>query len=286
MERTISVCDREADVFEYLTYKLNKNQRFVVRSSWNRKVEVNQDDQHHYLWEVMEAAPVRKKFTMAVPQKGGRPKRTANLNLRFGHVTLALPKFRRATVKEPLKIGVVFIKEDNPPEAVEPLEWMLLTTEPISTAKQAMLVLEHYKARWTIEDWHKAWKSGCAVEKRRQQDAANLEKVAVITGFIAIRLLQLRALANDHAEASCEEFLPEPEWKCLWLSVEKKALPERPPDIRWAHGAIGKLGGWKNSKRDGKIGWMLLYRGWVRLQERTEGFRLAVSLMSPGDVTK
>ena len=59
------------------------------------------------------------------------------------------------------------------------------------------------------------------------------------------------------------------------------------PVLQPNRGEPGKLGGWKDSKRDGKIGWLLLYRGWVRLQERIEGFRLAMSLQAAtGDVTK
>jgi len=35
MARTISICDRESDVYEYLTYKQRQQQRFVVRASRN-----------------------------------------------------------------------------------------------------------------------------------------------------------------------------------------------------------------------------------------------------------
>ena len=35
----ISVCDREADIYEYLRYKLNHDQRFVVRSIQSRQIE-------------------------------------------------------------------------------------------------------------------------------------------------------------------------------------------------------------------------------------------------------
>lgn len=287
MERVISVCDREADVFEYLAFKLGKNQRFVVRASWNRNVKAEHGAERQRLWEIMEAEPVATRFSLNTTQKGGRPKRTVELSLRYRPVTLALPNNRRATAVAPLDLWVLYVKEEHPPEQVQPLEWMLLTSETMRDEEQAMRVLGHYRARWNIEDWHKAWKTGCRVEDRRQQDVDNLEKVAVITAFIAVRLLQLRALAKTGGEAACDKELPDLEWKCLWLSVEKKPLPSKPPDQLWAYQTIGKLGGWKDSKRDGKIGWLLLYRGWVRLQERIEGFRLAMSLQaSTGDVTK
>ena len=39
MKKTMSVCDREADVYEYLQYKRHHSQRFVVRGSQNRTLE-------------------------------------------------------------------------------------------------------------------------------------------------------------------------------------------------------------------------------------------------------
>ena len=37
MHDVISICDREADIYDYLFYKLNNKQRFIVRARENRK---------------------------------------------------------------------------------------------------------------------------------------------------------------------------------------------------------------------------------------------------------
>ena len=39
MHRVISVCDREADIYDYLAYKLSNGERFVVRAKHLRAVE-------------------------------------------------------------------------------------------------------------------------------------------------------------------------------------------------------------------------------------------------------
>ena len=39
----ISVCDREADIYDYLYYKLSQNQRFIVRASENRKLASSEE---------------------------------------------------------------------------------------------------------------------------------------------------------------------------------------------------------------------------------------------------
>ena len=38
LKDVIFVCDREADIYEYIQYKLRNNQRFIVRATHDRKV--------------------------------------------------------------------------------------------------------------------------------------------------------------------------------------------------------------------------------------------------------
>ena len=44
MARVISVCDREADVYEYLSDKCAHNERFIVRACWNRRVQIQEPE--------------------------------------------------------------------------------------------------------------------------------------------------------------------------------------------------------------------------------------------------
>ncbi|EEY51467.1 transposase Tn5 dimerization [Vibrio cholerae CT 5369-93] len=51
----------------------------------------------------------------------------------------------------------------------------MLTSEHITTQKQALTILEWYEKRWLIEDFHKFWKSGgTQVEDLRLQSKGNL----------------------------------------------------------------------------------------------------------------
>lgn len=47
--------------------------------------------------------------------------------------------------------------------------------------------------------------------------------------------------------------------------------PASPLSLRWALETIAKLGGWRNIKRTGRIGWMTLWKGCARFQERLVG---------------
>ena len=48
-----------------------------------------------------------------------------------------------------------------------PIEWMLVTSAAVQTVEDATAVVDHSRARWLIEDYFKALKTGCAFEKRQ-----------------------------------------------------------------------------------------------------------------------
>lgn len=278
MKKVISVCDREADVYQYLDYKIRRSERFVVRAARDRAVEVEADlPEKRRLFSVLVAAPRFGVVTIEVPQRGGRPARRAEVTLR------AAPLRLRRTVKLPdspksLVVNAILAKEEAPPEGAEPLLWVLLTTESIELQPNVLQVLDHYRRRWRIEEFHKAWKSGAGIEERRLQSAGNIQRLAVVLAFVAVRLLQLRDLASDAPDKPCTAVLPSLHWKLLWVSVERKTKRRPPavvPTIKWAFEALGRLGGWKDTKRTGRVGWDAIWDGWFRLQERLDGYELA-----------
>jgi hypothetical protein len=269
--RVVSVCDREADIYQYLGWKLSRAERFIVRAAWSRAVE-SHDDRPIYLWQTMEKARVVARVTVMVPQRAGRGAREATLIVRSRRVRLRRP--HRLTLDEPssLAMGAVLVREENPPPGVEPLEWMLLTSEPVDTASTALTVIGYYRRRWRIEDFHKMWKSGAGVERCRMQRAAHLLRFAVILAFVAVRVLQLREQFEADPDSSCTTVLTETEWKVLWVAVEKTRPPKQPPSAKWAYHAVGRLGGWHDTKRTGRVGPQTLIDGWLRLQERVAGY--------------
>lgn len=108
MSDVISVCDREADIFEYIQYKLDHNQRFIVRASHNRKLEGSEG----YLFQMLPSATTLGTYTIEIAQKTNRKKRQVTLELKTATVTFSLPE-RRAKARElkPITLNVVIAKE-------------------------------------------------------------------------------------------------------------------------------------------------------------------------------
>jgi hypothetical protein len=277
MSRTISVCDRESDVYEYLRYKLSHQQRFVIRAARDRCI-AGSDSTH--LFEFKDQLKGIGQYRIAIPQKGGRKARTAVMEISYAPVTLCPPKHRQAGC-EPLSLNVVICREVSGP-GEDRLEWILLTAEAVTSAAQARQIVQYYEMRWKIEEYHKAWKSGgTQVEKQRMQTADNLERMAVILAFVAVRLLQLRELALDQEKAKqtpCTQLLQDLEWRVLWLKQGRRKLPSSAPSMHWAYYALAKLGGWYDSKRTGKVGWSALWDGWFKLEQMVEGAKLSALL--------
>ncbi len=272
----IWVCDREADVYEYLEYKLRHEDRFVVRASYNRTVA---GDAGH-LWDQLRSEPVKYQRTVQIQQRGrhrgmrpknARPARTAKTEVRACRIT------HTPQGKSPIKLHAVYVSEPKPPKDAEPLEWMLLTTEPIDDNSDIESIIKIYEQRWMIEEYHRVWKTGCRAEDRRFQASDNLRRILAILAFIAVRIMQLRTGLNAQSKASCEQVLSTPQWKCLYALVNPgKRLPRKAPNVKWAAQALAKLAGWIPTKRGMPPGYLTLWKGWSMLESRVEGWLLAM----------
>jgi hypothetical protein len=81
------------------------------------------------------------------------------------------------------------------------LEWLLLTTRPVENLDQALDIVGWYARRWTVEDFHKAWKTGCRAEQRRLAQADRLVPLLGALVIVAVRLLELRDAARRDPNA-------------------------------------------------------------------------------------
>ncbi|MDQ7049127.1 MAG: IS4 family transposase [Enterobacterales bacterium] len=271
MDNIISVCDRESDIFDYIAYKEKHQQRFVVRAKHERIVTGDGDKLTPYINQQSSEL----SYQVKIQQKGGRKARIANVAVRFASVTISPPK--KQAMCDDIKLTLISCNEISPPEGAKALCWKLYTNEAVNCAADALKTVRYYELRWRVEEYHKAWKSaGTQVESFRLQTRQNLEKIIVITAFIAVRLLQLRELSGNKEKAkstSCEGYFAPLEWKLMWSKTEAKALPKKPPTLYWAYYALAKLGRWHDSKRTGVVGWEALWDGWFTLNQLLEGAR-------------
>ena len=70
-----------------------------------------------------------------------------------------------------VELNVVFAKEISASAKKSKIDWMLLTDLPVSKKKDALQIIDFYKMRWSIENYHKVIKSDCTIEKCRLNTA-------------------------------------------------------------------------------------------------------------------
>ena len=279
----IHVMDREADDYRTFLDLKSNGLHFVVRAASDRVLVDASGERNGHIREALAAASVRT--TREVPltrrraegrtaqQKKTFPPRNARLaSLNIAAITALLkrPANQSKKLPETCEVNLVRVWEPAPPKGETPVEWILITTEAIDTEAEVLEVVDAYRARWRIEEFFKALKSGCAYETRQLESFDALVNALAISLPIAWRLLRLRSLADDEPDAPADGFVDADEIAVLRAKIRK--FPRR-PTRRDALLAIAHLGG--HLRRNGRPGWQTLRKGLDDLLMLVEGFRLA-----------
>jgi len=277
MENVIDVCDREADIYEYLEYQISAKNRFLVRASENRLLNNPQGK----VRDIINSLSVEAYYHIDIKQKGGRKSRKAKIALSYQEIKIKKPQ--RAVGSKEITLNMIVCQEVSDIDKNEKLCWVLYTSEPIHNVEDARRLVRYYEVRWRVEEFHKTWKTdGTQVEELRMQSRENLKRIAAIQAFIAVRLMQLQDLAQNNKQAElipCTSCFSQLSWKILWKKIEKKQpFPDETPSLNWAYYAIAKLGGWYDSKRTGRVGVKALWTGWLKLMDLVEAYEIMKEL--------
>ena len=268
--RLLHVADREADIHEAFQTAIDLGDDALIRCSRDRKVE----GPWGRVCATLAAQPILARARIEVPRKKGQRKRWAAIEIRSATVTLDPPA--KYPGRRPLRLGVVWVNEPVVPQGVEPLDWMLWTTLAVGTVEEAQEVVEFYRRRWRIEDFHRTLKEGCRVERTQLKTADRIETLVAYSSAVAVRLLQITHWARTEPTRPCTEVLSDDEWRVLWARIHTARLPEgqEPPGMREAVRMIGRLGGHLGRKCDGLPGVRSLWKGWYVLQLLVEGYHI------------
>lgn len=260
------IADRESDIAEVFARTREQDVDFIVRANQPRAVLAEEGS----LFDLAARAPVKGSLEVSVRPRAGHPARMATVQVRARQITVRGPY--RPSKKMPAEtMHVVEIKELNPPQGLEQLYWALLTSWPCDTFQQCRSVAQAYTARWLIEEYHKALKSGTGVEQSQLETAHGLHALLALLSLVAVRLLGLKMAARAEPDKSMDEMLDDEMWA---VQAKKFGTPPGGWTQRAALVSIARLGGFLARKGDGDPGWMTIWRGWRRLVTLVEGYTL------------
>ena len=273
----VTVCDREADIYELFVEADRSKMPFLVRASADRLInkKSRRSKPKAKLWPYMSSQKSAGFMKVLVPKKKGQPSREALLEIKYAPFILNAPhnKTVRKNGELPnLSLYAVYVSEVNPPSEKVALEWMLLTNLKVNTLEEAIEKVRWYCFRWRIESFHKILKTGCAVEACRLETADRLIRYLTLKSITAWRIFWLTLVGRSRPDDPCTSVLTEREWKIIYCKIKKtKSLPSQPPPLQQAIRWIAQLGGFLARKGDGDPGMITLWRGWQRLTDLVEG---------------
>jgi hypothetical protein len=257
----VCVADSEADIYEVIAEPRGTEHpiQWLIRASADRSLlqTTEAQEQAAHLRAAVMATPVL--YTQQITVRGRTPKtgcetrgrrqprtdRNTEVEVRATTVTLKPPR-RPDRRLLPVTANVVLVRELNPPQGDQPVEWILVTTLPIGTVEDVRTIIQYYTVRWMIEVLFRILKSGCRVEERRFEHIDRLLPCLAIYVIAAWRTLMVCRMGRSCPDIDCEAIFEPAEWKAVYMVVKRRNPPKQPPRLVEMIRMIGQLGGWVN----------------------------------------
>ena len=268
----ICVADSEADIYEVFAEPRGECPvHWLIRACQDRATD---GDKGQLLRDRALATPVLYEVELLVrgrsaktaaedrARRQNRETRRATVEVRAVSVTLRPPS-RPDRKLPPVTVNIVLVRELNPPAGETPVEWVLVTTLPVDTPEQVRTIVEYYCVRWTIEILFRTLKSGCRVERRRFK---HIDRVLPCLGLyliVAWRTLFVCRMSRSCPDIDCEAIFEPSEWKAVWVAVNGKRPPRKPPRLADMVHLVASLGGYikrPNSEPGPQTVWIGLQR--------------------------
>jgi hypothetical protein len=276
----VHLMDRESDNYVLFANLIKARYSFVSRLTQDRCARIDDDAP----WEKLKALvgraedvhevqiPISARKKTTIPGKAktfsARGYRKATLRFAATRMQISRPKYLKDCA-ETLSVNVVHVYEVDAPPDVEPVEWLLVTTEPIDTREQVIQVVEYYRARWLIEELNKAIKTGCEIEERQLETYEAIVNALALFLPIAWQMLVMRGLADEQPDAPAEIALTPTQ-----IQVLKVCGPYKLPDkltVKDALHVIARMGGYLH-RPNRRPGWQTLGKGMDKLMSWTTGW--------------
>jgi hypothetical protein len=259
--KVVEVMDREGSAFDIMKHSLSLRHEFLIRAKSNKYVK------NPFKHQIIDAG---LKITAAgyikidVQKKEGQKKRKAKLEVKFLPIEVPGHSGRK---DESINCNLVQVVEVKPPKNQEPLSWYLLTSVEVNSLEDALKIIEWYKYRWIIEEYHKCIKTGCNVQSKQLRSSFRIENYLGIAGIIAVKLLEIRDLMRVNPDELASKVIDPLSLKIIqnYHKIKKELT------IKEFYILVAKMGGFLNRKSDSNPGWQTLWKGQLQLFWMVEG---------------
>ena len=125
-----------------------------------------------------------------------------------------------------------------------------------------------------IEDYHKAMKTGCGIEELQLTTQHGLSNAIALLSVLAVHVLRLRCNARDERIRQQPARLHEEPLKVQLAARNSRHADWRTMTVWEFYIAVAKMGGYVLNPQKRPPGWLVLWRGYIRLEDMCDGVRL------------
>jgi hypothetical protein len=272
-------CDQAADDWLVYTTALDGGADFTVRAYRERRC-VTLKGTPTYLRTWLKTLPIAYEQDLRVCARDERPARVARLAVSYGEIDVQLKM--TACKYRTVRMSYVQVRERRAPKDIkEPIHWILATNRPVRSRQDAEQIIESYRLRWRIEDFHRAFKSGaCNIEDCQLQSRAAFERWAIFVSSMAATVEQLKHLARHSPTAPASSLLSREQIDALIAVRRLLTMPNEPPykpgddpPVSVVERWLADLGGYMHSPHLSRPGTVVLTRGLILLENYVVGIR-------------
>lgn len=275
--RIISVADCEADIYE-LFVEAEQHETpadFIIRAKENRCTPQLDPAQgaraYQKVRDQLAQAEVRVRRQVDLPQTPKRRARQAELEIRALTIELKPPDTRRSLPR--VSFQFVLVSEVGGPSDGTGVEWLLMTNLAIDTDAAILQVIDYYLARWTVEIYFRALKTGCRVEEIQLETMHRLKNCLAFYKIIAWRIVYLTYLNRATPELPCTAVFADSEWKSVWQVTKKQSPPQEAPTLGEFLPLLTRLAGYNNRASERPPGPQVMWTALRRMLDFATAWR-------------
>jgi hypothetical protein len=273
--QVVVVADQEADIYSHFARRPS-GVDLLVRARHDRTLANGGS-----LFAQAAQWPVHTDSLVAVAPRGpGDKGRVAQVGICSSRVIIARPASAQASDPASLELGLVEVRELNPPPGVKPLLWRLATTLPVDGPEAAREVARLYRLRWRIEEVFRALKSdGLRLEDTQVRDPDRLLRLSALALGAAARIIQLVDARDGGSRPMSDVLDPGLTKAVAALSRAKQGATPRQTNphpegsLAWVAWVVARHGGWNCYGKP--PGPKTMAKGWERFCATLTGFLIA-----------
>lgn len=270
--QVVMVADRECDIYDIFVDAQEGSLPpvdYIIRaqedrSTFQRDPSEGKKGYRKVRTEVMESKVLAQRI-IDLAETPKRTARQATVEIRAIPVQVKPPCARAALPS--VNYNVVQVKEIGGPGDGTDVDWLLITTLPIDTIDQIVLIVDYYVARWAVEIYFRILKTGCRVEDIQLETTHRLKNCLAMYCIIAWRIQYLTYLNRTSPTLPCTAVFTASEWKSVWTVVTKKPLPKRVPRLSEIMKCLSQLGGYNNRATERPFGPLPMWVGIRRMMD-------------------